>query len=70
MEKLIYTKEEVAAIFSVSTRFIELLVAAKAIPAPFYLGDMPRWKSTTINALIEGIKDGQVISPKAARLAC
>ena len=67
MDKLIYTKEEVAAIFSVSTRFIELLVSAGLFPAPFYFGDLPRWKATSITRHIEGIKDGQVISLNAAK---
>jgi predicted DNA-binding transcriptional regulator AlpA len=64
MQKL-FSKEEVATLLKVSTRYIELLVAAEAFPKPAYVGDHPIWREKEIGDFIDkSLSPGKTVSAK------
>lgn len=64
MQKL-FSKEEVAALLKVSTRYIELLIAAEKFPKPAYMGDHPIWRESELADFIEKfLSPGKTVSAK------
>lgn len=53
MDKLVYTKKQIAALFEISERKLEKMIESGTFLKPAHIGDLPRWRVTDVAVWVE-----------------
>ncbi|HEY7308395.1 MAG TPA: helix-turn-helix domain-containing protein [Gemmataceae bacterium] len=60
MSESLLTAKDLSEVLRVSVRQVRRLVAGESLPAPVYIGRLPRWRETEISAWMQaGCPDRQ-----------